>query len=119
MNKIIMSIIGLVSIFSVSTATAGDVSGVKIDRDIINPNDVIIYNDLVLERGVKTDILVKGDGDGDIDYYLYDYGDHLIDSYIDSTDTCYLTVVPKWTGKFSLKLKNNGDESSVFTVIVR
>lgn len=54
-------------------------------------------------------IFVDGDGDTDLDLYVYDENGHLIDSDTDEGDTCLCTFTPRWTGRFTIKVKNLGD----------
>jgi hypothetical protein len=53
-------------------------------------------------------IYVDGDGDTDLDLYVYDENGNLIDSDTDPGDTCLCRFTPKWTGSFTIKVKNLG-----------
>lgn len=52
--------------------------------------------------------IVDGDGDTDLDCFLYDDGDNLIASDDDPTDYCVLSWKPGWTGRFTLHIENTG-----------
>lgn len=52
---------------------------------------------------------VRGDGDTDLDLYVYDENGNLIDSDTDSGDDCLCIFTPKWTGRFTIMVKNLGD----------
>ncbi len=54
------------------------------------------------------EILVSGDGDTDLDLYVYDSNGNLIASDTDYTDDCYVSWVPRWTGNFIVKIVNRG-----------
>lgn len=54
-------------------------------------------------------IYVNGDGDTDLDLYVYDENGNLIDSDTDSGDTCLCMFTPRWTGRFTIKVKNLGN----------
>ena len=54
------------------------------------------------------EILVSGDGDTDLDLYVYDENGNLIASDTDYTDDCYVRFVPRWTGTFAVKIVNRG-----------
>ncbi len=58
--------------------------------------------------GESVYIYVKRDGDTDLDLYVYDENGNLIDSDTDTGDTCLCTFTPKWTGRFTIKVKNLG-----------
>ena len=56
-------------------------------------------------------VIVDGDGDTDLDCYIYDENGNLIDSDTDTTDYCILGWTPAWTGGFRLRIRdysNNG-----------
>ncbi|GHT14163.1 hypothetical protein AGMMS4956_11500 [Bacteroidia bacterium] len=59
-------------------------------------------------EGDLAEILVVGDGDTDLDLYVYDQNGNLIASDTDYTDDCYVRWVPKWTGVYTLKIINRG-----------
>lgn len=61
-------------------------------------------------RGGRTaEVLVSGDGDTDLDLFIYDENGNLICSDEDSTDECYCRWNPAWTGPFEIRVKNFGD----------
>jgi hypothetical protein len=54
-------------------------------------------------------IYVNGDGDTYLDLYVYDENGNLIDSDTDYGDTCLCSFTPRWTGRFTIKVKNLGN----------
>lgn len=58
--------------------------------------------------GESARVVVEGDGDTDLDLYIYDENGNLVDSDTDRTDYCIGTWTPRWTGKFTIKIKNLG-----------
>jgi hypothetical protein len=52
---------------------------------------------------------VRGDGDTDLDCFVYDENGGLIDRDTDRTDYCILDWTPAWTGPFTLKIVNLGN----------
>ena len=60
------------------------------------------------EQNEIAEILVSGDGDTDLDLYVYDENGNLITSDTDYTDDCYVRFCPKWTGPFRIKIVNRG-----------
>lgn len=54
------------------------------------------------------EIVVIGDGDTDLDLYVYDSNENLIVKDDDYTDRCYVSWVPRWTGRFIVKIVNRG-----------
>lgn len=57
----------------------------------------------------RATIIVSGDGDTDLDLYVYDERGNLIASDEDYSDDCVVNFVPKWTGQFIIKVVNRGN----------
>ena len=53
-------------------------------------------------------IVVVGDGDTDLDVYVYDETGHLVASDTDPTDDCVVRWYPRWTGVFRVEVRNLG-----------
>ena len=51
---------------------------------------------------------VVGDGDCDLDLYIYDENGNIVASDTDYTDQCICRWVPSWTGKFIIRIVNRG-----------
>ena len=62
------------------------------------------------------EVAVVGDGDTDLDLYIYDSNGNLIEKDDDYTDTCYCSWTPKWTGAFTIKIKNRGGVCNYYTL---
>ena len=89
------------------TADASPVGGTKLIDDTLAAGKNASYT-LRLAKAQETVILVAGDERSDLDCYLFDEQGLSIDSDTDDTDTCRITVTPKWTGTFTLVIKNIG-----------
>jgi hypothetical protein len=63
---------------------------------------------LKLRADVTYTITVVGDGDTDLDGYLRDENGNSIDSDTDLTDVLVLSVTPRWSGPFTLEIRNLG-----------
>jgi hypothetical protein len=74
---------------------------------------------LFLHAGVPATIFVTGDGDTDLDVFLYDENGNLIDSDTDLTDRCIVGVTPRWSGSFTLRVQNLGPIANVYSIRVR
>ena len=77
-------------------------------------NDIVdaYSTDTYVQRfyaGESVWIRVRGDGDTDLDLYVYDENGNLIDSDTDTDDKCLCIFTPKWTGRFTIKVKNLGN----------
>jgi hypothetical protein len=70
-----------------------------------NSNDLYDVNFIELQLA---EIVVRGDGDTDLDLYVYDSNGNLVAKDDDYTDRCYVSWVPRWTGRFTVKIVNRG-----------
>jgi hypothetical protein len=61
-------------------------------------------------------VYVSGDGDTDLDLFIYDENGVLIDSDTDYGDECVVTVVPNWTGRFTIQIRNLGSVYNRYTL---
>ena len=58
--------------------------------------------------GLLAEVFVSGDGDTDLDMYVYDENGNLVGQDDDYSDDCYVSWYPKWTGTFIIKVVNRG-----------
>ena len=87
--------------------TRGAVPGPKRIYDRVEGNTTDIWR--FTFRGGETAIVgVSGDGDTDLDLYVYDANGNFITSDTDLGDDCLVTFTPRWTGTFIIKIKNLG-----------
>lgn len=63
------------------------------------------------------EVLVIGDGDTDLDLFVFDINKNLIEDDDDYTDRCYVSWVPKWTGEYIIVIKNLGSVYNNFALI--
>jgi hypothetical protein len=57
----------------------------------------------------RASIAVSGDGDTDLDLYVYDENGNLLVSDNDYSDDCIVNWTPLWTGQFYVKVVNRGN----------
>ena len=88
-------------------AHRGNVNGPSRHYDSVNGNSTDTYQ-ISFIADELAEILVSGDGDTDLDLYVYDSNGNLIEKDTDYTDDCYVRWVPKWTGRFIVKIVNRG-----------
>lgn len=107
-----------VTIVSLSAAAiASPVDGPKCARHRVLP----FVTDRFVERlrgGEATTILVSGDGDTDLDLYVYDENGNLVESDTDYTDDCVVRVYPRWTGPFTILVRNRGSVYNEYEIAV-
>lgn len=63
------------------------------------------------------EVVVSGDGDTDLDLYVYDENGNLITSDTDYTDDCYVRFYPRWTGSFTIKIVNRGGVYNNYVIV--
>lgn len=89
------------------STSRGRVGGPTRHVDSVNARSVDNYS-IPFQAGQVARIGVAGDGDTDLDCYIYDSNGNLVDRDTDYTDSCLLEFVPRWTGNFTLRIKNEG-----------
>lgn len=97
-------------------ATRGRVGGPGETYSYVYGNSNAYY-DISFREGQLAEILLRGDGDTDLDLYVYDSLGHLIAKDDDYTDLCYVCWVPVWTGRFTVKIVNRGPILNNFRIV--
>jgi hypothetical protein len=113
MRTFIVCLIMSMLLLSSTVADAGNTRGESSHYDSVDAFSTDTYK-FFFEGEEDAYIDVNGDGSTDLDCYLYDGGDHMILSDADSTDHCILRWVPRWTGKFTLRIRNRGRISNFY-----
>lgn len=68
-------------------------------------------------RGGETAVItVSGDGDTDLDLYVYDENGNLVADDTDFTDECIVAWTPAWSGEFTVVVKNLGSVYNAYTL---
>jgi hypothetical protein len=61
-------------------------------------------------------LVVSGNGYTDLDLYVYDENGNLIAKDDDNSDDCLVRFIPRWTGRFTIKVVNRGDYANRYTI---
>lgn len=93
----------------------GGVGGAFVRTDLVPGRMTHTYN-LSFWAGQYASVAVSGDGDTDLDLYVYDELGNLIASDVDGTDQCVVSWLPIWTGNFRIEIHNLGHISNVYTI---
>lgn len=96
-------------------ATRGAVGGAKYSEDRVYGKDYVDYT-CKFWANELAEVIVIGDGDNDLDLYIYDQNGNLIASDTDYTDQCVCRWVPSWTGAFTIRIVNRGAIYSNFAI---
>lgn len=87
--------------------TLGSTRGAIYHRDSVNARAWDDYT-ISFYGGEVARVGVVGDGDTDVDLYVYDENGHLIAKDDDRTAECVVQFTPRWTGPFRVRVVNNG-----------
>lgn len=96
--------------------TRGAVGGPKYAYGRVNARSYTYYYCQFWANEIA-EVAVSGDGDTDLDLYVYDENGNLIDSDTDYTDDCYVRFVPAWTGTFAIKIVNRGSVYNNYAIV--
>lgn len=86
----------------------GAAGGASCWIETVNANTSDVYK-IRFTAGQTAAVFVSGDGDTDLDLYIYDENGNLITKDDDYTDECYCSWTPMWTGTFIIEVKNRGN----------
>lgn len=89
------------------TVTRGRVGGTSRTVSWVGGNSTDTYV-IRFIANEYAEIYVSGDGDTDLDLYVYDSNGNIIVGDDDYTDECYVRWVPSWTGAYTVKIVNRG-----------
>ena len=90
-----------------SGSTRGAVGGPKYGEGRVYGKDYTDYTAKFWANELA-EVIVIGDGDNDLDLYVYDSNGNLIASDTDYPDQCVCRWVPSWTGAFTIRIVNRG-----------
>lgn len=88
--------------------------GRQVDRVAANSTDTYV---LAFKSGIPAEIFVSGDGDTDLDLYIYDENGNSIAYDDDYSDDCYVCWTPAWTGKFVVQIVNRGSVYNQYVLL--
>ena len=92
-------------------ATLGSTRGVIEHVDTVRPR---AYDDFVISfyAGEVARVAVVGDGNTDVDLFVFDQNGHEIARDDDRSAECVVQFTPRWTGPFRVRVVNNGYTAS-------
>lgn len=90
-----------------AAADAGATGGPKYSNDVVRAHSTDSYT-IYFHGGELARVAVRGDGDTDLDLYIYDENGNLIARDTGRTDYCVVRFRPRWTGRFTVRIKNLG-----------
>jgi hypothetical protein len=95
---------------------AGHLGGPRANYGEIVYGRSSVQYDTTFVDGYLAEVAVVGDGDSDLDLYVYDeFGNQIVADRLPS-DVCYVSWVPRWTGRFTIVVTNLGSIYNRFTI---
>ena len=98
-----------------SVAIAGAVGGPKVQRTEVQAFATDVYR-VAFHGGELAVVTVIGDGDTDLDLYIYDQFGNLVTFDDGPTDNCVVSWVPRQTGYYTIKVVNRGRVFNRYTI---
>lgn len=100
-------LLAVVAMAEDTVASRGAYRGAISHSDTVYSGTTDIY-DITFTGGREAEILVRGDGDTDLDLFVYDENGNDICSDTLRDDRPYCAWNPRWTGNFQVHVKNLG-----------
>ena len=93
----------------------GNINGPAVDYAAVNGRSYIDYT-ASFAANQLAEIFVSGDGDTDLDLYVYDSNGNLVARSTDYSDDCYVCWIPAWTGRYIIRIVNRGPVFNRFII---
>lgn len=95
--------------------TKGAVGGPRYQIDRVSAGGSLAYQ-VSFRANELAEVIVVGDGDTDLDLYIYDINGTLIVYDENYSDRCYVNFIPRLTLPFTIVVKNRGRVYNQFTI---
>ena len=112
-NLVALTVAAAILVTGTESSFAGADGGSRFNRDRVLAHSSDTYT-MRFRAGEVARVAVTGDGDTDLDLYVYDEFGNLIGSDTDYTDQCIVTWAPRWTGVFTIQVVNRGNVYNVY-----
>lgn len=111
-----LKVAAVLSLLAVSaTAIAGRVGGPGVDTDRVEAYDSTTYY-IDFHGNEWAEVSVIGDGDTDLDLFVYDMNGTLVARDIDYTDRCFVDWYPRRRGTYRIVIRNLGSVWNRYTL---
>ena len=99
-----------------SASSRGAVGGPKASVTSVIAGHTDVYNTAFV-GGLPAEVVIAGDGGSDLDLAVVDENGNLICSSSSPGDVEYCGWTPRWTGKFQIRVKNNGTVDNAYKLL--
>jgi hypothetical protein len=100
---------------SLNTRTRGVVGGPRSGTDVVSGRNSIFYQ-VGFVAGQRAEVIISGNGASDLDLYIYDSNGNLISYDEGYSDDAFASWVPRWTGQFTIEVRNCGPRANRFVL---
>ena len=116
-KAIVSTVAALAAVMSLGSqpAEAAVMGGRVVDRVEAHRSD---FYTICLSGGELAMITVSGDGDTDLDLFVWDRFGNLIDSDTDLTDQCVVIFRAPYTGRFRIQIENWGSVYNLYELTI-
>jgi hypothetical protein len=111
---VVVLLLGATSAASFASPVRGPLS----DTARCPANRTIFYNE-VFRGGENATVSIVGDGDTDLDLYVYDANGNLIARAVGLSDRETISFFPFQTGTFRIEVRNLGNVWNQYTITMR
>ena len=94
----------------------GAVNGPKYTVEVVAPGATDTYT-VSFVKDYIAEVGVSGDGDTDLDLYVFDSNGNLIVADADYSDDCYVSWIPAWTGSYKIMVVNRGPVANRYVIL--
>src|SRR5262245_60292593 len=100
----VAAVVATLAIVSVGTATARPVGGSKFAETEVSARRTDVFN-IRFNAGEMARVSIRGDGDTDLDLFVYDENGNEICRSTGTYDVEACTFQPRWTGNFRVEVR--------------
>lgn len=90
-----------------NSGSRGRAEGPARARSVVKTRSTDNYT-ITFRGGERAVVLVSGDGDSDLDLYVYDENGNLVCRDDDESDDMVCAWTPRWTGRYRIQIRNLG-----------
>jgi len=105
----------LLAVVFTPALNASPIRGHLKNESVIWANSTDTYTEL-LRGGESTTVIVNGDGDTDLDLYIYNDRGQLVASDTDSTDYCVCRFFVTRSARYTIRVVNRGSVYNVYRI---
>lgn len=111
-DKVVLAMIAEVK----ASASKGRVGGPGRTSTNVRANSTDSFTE-TFRGGERAAVYVEGDGDTDLDLFVYDENGNMVCSDTDGTDRMLCAWTPRWSGNFTIRVRNWGGVYNNYSMV--